>query len=41
MPHGLPVQIQNRRFLLTMTPLDNQVKVDLVEVKGGPAPAIP
>jgi PKD repeat protein len=38
MPRGALLTLQNRRFALTATPLENQVRVDLTEVKATPAP---
>ena len=34
MPHGVPVVVQNHRCAISATPVGNQVKVDLVEMRG-------
>jgi hypothetical protein len=39
LPRGVPITVQNHRCTLTATPLNSQVRVDLVEPKSSPTPA--
>ena len=38
LPRGASVTLQQRRCSLTAQPLENQVRIDLLDVKPGPAP---